>query len=139
MKMKLRKAQGKEGHILIKSLEMEDPTFESESTHVATATFVNPKTVAFDYTAELYLGKTVGSKVVTSGAKTFTLTAAGTAGATKAVDFSVSMPKLTILSDSYHCYLEVKQAGVVLITFVATEDVTCVVTPAVNVTTIVWA
>lgn len=135
MKMKLRKANGEEGHILVKSLEMEDPTFESASTHVATATFQNPKTASFDFTAELYLGKTVGTKTVTSGVKPFTL--AG--GASLAVAFSVNMPTLTIPSDSYHVYLEVKQAGVTLITFVATEDVICVVTPAINVTGIIWA
>lgn len=132
--MHLQKVSGEDGHILVKSMEMEDPTFESETLHTATATFQNPKTVSFDFTAELYLGKTVGSKVVTSGAKTFTVAA----GASKAVDFAVTTPKLTILTDTYHVYLEVKQAGVVLITFVATEDVTVVVTPAINVTQITW-
>ncbi len=135
MKMKLRKASGKEGHILVKELEMEDPTFESASAHVATATFQNPKTSSFDFTAELYLGKSVGTKTVTSGVKSFTLGA----GATKSVDFSVNMPTLSIPTDAYHVYLEVKQAGVVLITFVATEDVTVIVTPGINVTTITWA
>ena len=135
MELKLRKAQGKEGQILVKSLVMEDPTFESATAHVATATFQNPKTAPFDFTAELYLGKTVGSKVVTSGVKSFTLAA----GTSKPVDFSVNMPTLTIPSDSYHVYLEVKQAGVTLITFVATEDVAVIVSPAINVTTIVWA
>jgi len=135
MKLKLRKAQGKEGDIEVKSLEMEDPTFESASTHVATATFQNPKTASFDFTAELYLGKTLGTKTVTSGPKNFTLGA----GATAPVNFSVNMPTLAIQRDAYHVYLEVKQAGVVLITFVATEDVNVVVTPAINVTQITWA
>jgi hypothetical protein len=134
MKMQLRKAQGEEGKILVKSLEMEDPTFESGTPHVATATFQNPKTASFDYTAELYLGKALGTKTVTSGPKTFTIAANGTLP----VAFSVNMPTLTIPSDTYHVYLEVKQAGVVLITFVATDDVIVTVTPGINVTTITW-
>lgn len=132
--MHLQKVSGEDGHILVKSMEMEDPTFESETLHTATATFANPKTVAFDFTAELYLGKTVGSKVVTSGSKAFSLLA----GASKAVDFAVTMPKLTIVTDTFHCYLEVKHALVTLITFVATEDVIVVVSPAINVTQITW-
>jgi len=135
MKLDLEKAKGEDGHILVKSLEMEDPTFESATPHVATATFQNPKTAPFDFTAELYLGKTLGTKTATSGPKTFTVAAGGT----KPVDFSVNMPTLAIPSDAYHVYLEVKQAGVVLITFVATEDVTVIVTPAINVTQITWA
>ena len=134
MKVQLKKIRGEEGHILVKSLEMEDPTFESESVHVATATFQNPKTASFDFTAELYLGKAVGSKSATSGAKSFSLPA----GDTRPVDFSVNMPRLTIPSDNYHVYLEIKQAGAVLITFVGTEDVAVIVTPAINVTTITW-
>jgi len=134
MKLNLRKAQGKEGDILVRSLEMEDPTFESATPHVATATFQNPKTASFDFTAELYLGKALGTKTVTSGPKTFSLAA----GATAPVTFSVNMPTLAIQSDAYHVYLEVKQAGVVLITFVATDDVTVIVSPAINVTQITW-
>jgi len=134
MKLNLQKASGEDGHILVKSMEMEDPTFESATVHVATATFQNPKTSSFDYTAELYLGKTVGTKTVTSGVKTFTVAAGGT----KAVAFSVNMPTLTIPSDVYHVYLEIKHLGTLLITFVATDDVTVIVTPAINVTTITW-
>jgi len=134
MNMKLRKANGEEGHILVKSFEMEDPTFESESPHVARATFSNPKSISFTFTSELYLGKTVGSKVVTSGVQSLTVPAKGTA--TK--DFSVNMPALTIPSDIFHCYLEIKEAGVLVITFIADTDVTVIVTPAINVTGIVW-
>lgn len=134
MEMKLRKVMGEEGHIVVKRLEMEDPNFESETPHVAHALFHNPKTAGFDYEAELYLGKTVGDKAVTSGVIAFSLLA----GASKTVDFSVSMPRLTIPSDSFHVYLEVKHLGVLLITFIGTEDVAVFVTPAVEVTEITW-
>lgn len=134
MEMKLCKISGEDGHILVKSLEMEDPAFESETLHTAHALFHNPKSVAWDYTAELYLGKTAGDKVVTSGSKGFSLTA----GQSKTVDFSVNMPRLTVPDDSFHVYLEVKHLGVLLITFIGTEDVAVFVTPAVEVTTITW-
>ncbi len=134
MKMKLRKANGDEGHILVKSLEMEDPTFESETPHVAHALFQNPKAIAYAFTAELYLGKTVGSKVVTSGVVSFSLAA----GASQTVNFTVTTPRITVTPDPYHVYLEVKQAGVTLITFVGTDDVITIVIPAINVTTISW-
>lgn len=134
MEMKLRKLSGEDGHIIVERLEMEDPTFESETLHVAHALFQNPKSVAYDFTAELYLGKTVGSKAATSGVVSFSLAA----GASKTVNFSVTTPRITVTPDPYHVYLEVKQAGVLLITFVGTEDVITIVTPAVNVTQITW-
>lgn len=134
MKMELRKLNGEEGHIIVERLEMEDPTFESETLHTAHALFTNPKSIAFDFTGELYLGKTVGSKAATSGAVPFNLAA----GASKTVNFSVTTPRITVTPDPYHVYLEVKQAGVLLITFVGTEDVITIVTPAINVTTITW-
>ncbi len=134
MEMKLRKVSGEEGHVIVERLEMEDPLFESETPHVAHALFHNPKTASFDYGAELYLGKTVGDKVVTSGAKAFTLAA----GTSKTVDFSVSTPRLTIPDDSFHVYLEIKHLGVLLITFIGTEDVAVFVTPAVEVTEVTW-
>lgn len=132
--MKVNKASGEEGHIIVKELEMDDPDFESETSHLAHAMFQNPKTAGFDYEAELYLGKSVGDKVVTSGVKAFTIPAGGS----KTVDFSVNMPRLTIPEDSFHVYLEVKHLGATLITFIGTEDVGVFVTPAVQVTDITW-
>ena len=134
MDLKLHKLSGEEGHVTVERMEMEDPNFESGTPHVATATFHNPKTASFDYEAELYLGKTVGSKVVTSGVKSFSIAA----GSSKNVDFSVSMPQLAIPDDSFHVYLEVKHLGVLLITFIGTEDVAVYVTPAIEVTEITW-
>lgn len=134
--MKLQIAQGKEDQILVNKLEwvdMEDPTFESESPQVAIATFVNPKAVSYNFTGELYLGKVVGTKTVTSGVVSFTLAA----GATKPVNFSVTMMRLTIPSETFPVFLEVKLAGVVICTFIGAE-VTVIVTPAINVTSIVW-
>ncbi len=132
--MNLSKANGEDGHIEVRELVMEDPDFESETSHVAHALFHNPKTSSFDYESELYLGKTIGNKVVTSGVKAFSLPAGGS----KTVDFSVNMPQLTIPDDSFHVYLEIKHLGTLLITFIGTEDVGVFVTPAVEVTDITW-
>ncbi len=134
MEMKFKKVNGENGHIDLEKLEMEDPAFESETPHTAHALFHNPKSVSYDYTAELYLGKTVGDKAATSGSKGFSLIA----GQSKTVDFSVNMPRLTVPDDSFHVYLEVKHLGVLLVTFIGTEDVAVFVTPAIDVTEITW-
>ena len=110
------------------------PEFIAGSVHTARATFVNPKTAPFAYSAVLYLGKSLGDKVVKSPVKAFTIPAGGTLSQ----DFAVAMPTLAITQDSYHVYLEVSQAGAVIITFVATEDVVVFVTPAIDVTIITW-
>jgi len=134
MELKMNKLSGSEDEVRIEKMTMEDPSFESETVHVAHALFTNPKTSSFDYTAELYLGKVVGNKVSTSGAINFTILAGGS----KSVDFSVNMPVLTIPDDAFHVYLEVKHLGTLLITFVATEDVAVYIIPAIKVTQITW-
>lgn len=134
MEMKFKKLNGENGHIELEKAEMEDPNLESETSHVAHALFHNPKTVPYDYTAEVYLGKTYGDKVVTSGVKSFSLTA----GQSKTVDFSVNMPRLTIPDDSFHVYVRITHLGVELITFIATEDVLVFVMPAIEVIEITW-
>ena len=134
MELSMNKLSGKNGNIVLGKMEMEDPDFESGSTHLAHALFQNPKTASFDYTAEVYLGKVPGDKAATSGAKSFSIAA----GASKTVDFLVNMPALTIPTDNYHVYVDVSHLGVLLITFVASDDIAVFVTPAIIVTQITW-
>jgi hypothetical protein len=112
MELKLRKAQGKEGEILVESLVMEDPTFESASAHVATATFINPKSAGFDYSASLCMG--TGWTEMASAS--FHLNA----GESKAIAFPVIMPATP---GTYPVYFKVTCGGVLIGTFAATEDV----------------
>ena len=134
MEVKLKIAEGDESQVRVERMEMDDPNFESGTPHNARATFKNPKTAPFAYSGVIYLGKSLGDKVVSSPVKAFTVPAGGTLP----VDFAVTMPTLSIVQDSYHVYLEVSQAGAVLITFVSTEDVVVFVTPAIDITTITW-
>jgi hypothetical protein len=48
------------------------------------------------------------------------------------------MPVLTVAQDIFHVYLEILYEGAPLITFVSTEDVTCFVSPGIDVGTITW-
>jgi len=132
--MDLNIARGDDSQVKIKTVEMGDPNFESETSHTAHALVVNPKSVTYDYQAELYLGKTIGHKVASSGVKAFSLPG----GQSLSVDFSVNMPALTVPDDTFHVYLEIRHAGAVLITFIGTEDVAVFVTPAIDVETITW-
>jgi len=127
-------SRGDPGIITLKKVEMEDPNFESETVHVAHVTFTNPKAVAFSYEAELYLGKVLGDKKATSGVGAFSIPAGGSLP----VDFTVSMPRLLVVQDSYHVYLAVAHAGITLVTYVSTEDVLVFVTPAVEIGIITW-
>jgi hypothetical protein len=126
--------QGKCEDIIVAKVEMDDPTFESGTVHTARATFTNPKTAPFTYGAQLYLGKTLGDKKAASSVQTFTLNP----GASVSKDFSVTMPVLTVVQDSFHVYLLVTYEGTELITYVSTEDVVCIVSPGIQVGTITW-
>lgn len=132
--MDLNIARGDDSQVRVKTVEMEDPNFESETRHTAHALVINPKSVTYDYQAELYLGKTIGHKVASSGVKAFSIPG----GQSLSVDFSVNMPALVVPDDTFHVYLEIRHAGAVLITFIGTEDVVVYVTPAVEVTEITW-
>jgi hypothetical protein len=134
MILAMQKVRGQEKNIVLKSARMDDPTFFDETVHVAHITFQNPKGVAFDYQAELYLGKTIGDKKATSGVIPFSVSA----GAIKAVDFSISMPRLTVTSDTFHVYVAVASGGVMIVTYVSTEDVIVNVGPAIDITKITW-
>jgi hypothetical protein len=120
--------------IELKKMVMEDPTFFDETSHVAHIIFQNPKGVTLNYTAELYLGKTVGDKKATSGQVPFSVSAGGS----QTVDFTVTMPRLTVQTDTYHVYCSVSVGGTPIITYISTEDVVVNVNPAINITKVTW-
>jgi hypothetical protein len=110
-------------------LEAMDPSFEAGSTHTARAQLTNPTAKQFTYTVELYLG--VG-KVATSGQGQVTIGA----GASQLVDFTLVTPQQ---EGTHHVYLDVSVAGSLIAHYLATEDVSVVITPAINVGPITWS
>ena len=108
-------------------LEGMDPIFEPGSSHVAHASMHNPTSATFSYDGELYLGE----KQATSGPVSFTLTP----GQTKPVDFGIVMPSAEA---TYKVYLDVYVAGDLIAAYVATQDVTIEVGPAIDVGPITW-
>jgi len=134
--MKMQKVEGKaEVDVQLVEVEMDDPSFEAESVHTATATFMNPKTAPITYGAQLYLAKTVsGPAVASSPVVDFTVEAKGTL----AVPFVVTMPALSVVSDSYKVYLLVAYGGTPLVTFVGVEDVAVYITPSIQLIGIGW-
>ncbi len=94
------------------------PEFAPGSVHKATATFFNPKSAGFDFAASLCMGAGWTEMDTAS----FHLNA----GQSKAVEFSVTMPSA---EGTYPVYFKVYYGGVLIGTFVATEDV--VIAPAV--------
>ncbi len=98
-------------------VDMLDPIMLPGSAHTAVAPItIIPSGIACS--AELYLGPSPGSKVVTSGSKSFTST-----GAAQSVRFPVTMPTT---GGTYHVYLDVYAGGYLLASYVATEDVVTV-------------
>jgi hypothetical protein len=134
MILAMQKVRGQERNIVLRRMEMDDPTFYDESAHVAHITFQNPKGVAFDYQAELYVGKSIGDKKATSGVIAFSVAAGGT----HVTDFSITMPKLTVATDTFHVYCAVASGGVQIVTYISTEDIVVNVSPAINITKITW-
>lgn len=113
-------------------LEIQDPTFDYGTSHVAHAPVANPTPAAFTYDAELYLATSpTAAKVATSGIVTFTL--AG--GASGIVDFPLTMPDV---EGTFHVYLDVLVAGELIAAYVATEDVVVEVAPEIVIEPIIW-
>jgi len=134
MNIPMETAKGREKDVILKSMEMADPIFFDETVHAAHITFQNPKGVAFDYQAELYIGKTLDSRKATSGVLAFSIPAAGS----MVVDFAITMPKLVVATDTYHVYCVVATGGIPIVTYVSTEDVVVNVNPAIDITIITW-
>jgi hypothetical protein len=102
------------------------PQFAPSSVHVATPVFSNPKSAGFDYRAALCMGAALTEMASAS----FHLDA----GQSKSVPFSVTMPSV---QGTYPVYLKVTSGGVLIGTFVATEDVV-IFTPTINIIKIKW-
>jgi len=107
---------------------MVDPVFTPGAAKTANAPItVSPSGLAC--TAELYLGPNPATKVATSGSKAFTST-----GGAQTISFPITMP--TAGGVSYHVYLDVYVAGMLLLAYIATEDV---IIPSGSVGPITWA
>ncbi|GAH95426.1 unnamed protein product [marine sediment metagenome] len=105
-----------------------DPVFEYGTTHIAHAQMTNPTPAAFTYNGELYLG---AGKVATSGSVPFTLSA----GETKTVDFSVTMPNV---EGTWPVLLDVFVGVDLIAAYQATEDVSVEITPDIDIGPIIW-
>jgi len=95
------------------------------------ATGVAPITVqpsGLSCQAELFLGPDETTKVATSGMVAFTST-----GVAQSVRFPITMP--AVGGVAYHVYLDVYADGVLLVSYVATEDI---VIPSATVGPITW-
>lgn len=109
------------------AVQMDDPIFLPGVAKTATAPItISPSGLACQ--AELYLGISPATKVVTSGLVSFTST-----GAQQTVSLPVTMPAVSGVA--YHVYLDVYVEGMLLLAYFATEDV---VIPAGSVGPIVW-
>jgi hypothetical protein len=113
--------------IPVRELKMEDPTFQSGSSHTANVQVRNPTTKALTYAMELYLDvtrKAVSGKSVTVPA-----------GATQSVSFPITMPTE---EGTWEVYFDVKVAGELIAHFHATEDVVTEIPPDVDIIDITW-
>ncbi len=109
------------------SLDMLDPVMAPGDSRTAVAPItVSPAGLACS--AELYLGPDEATKVVTSGLVPFTST-----GIAQSVRFPVTMP--TLGGFAYHVFLDVYANGILIVAYIATEDV---VIPAGEVGPITW-
>jgi hypothetical protein len=114
--------------IKVEKLEGLDPEFSGGSTHTARALLTNTTTKDFDYTLELYLGVT---KAATSGQGVVTIPA----GQSLYADFILTMP---LDEATHHVYLDVIVAGELIKHYQATEDVTIVIAPDIEIGPITW-
>ena len=115
--------------VMIEKLELGDPIFEAGSTHTARARLTNPTLKEFTYTVELYLDVT---KVATSGTGSVTIPA----GSSMDVDFTVTMPSYE--GGPWHVYLDVWVSGELIAHYQATEDVSTVISPSIEIGPITW-
>ncbi len=105
-----------------------DPVFDYGTTHVAHAQMTNPTPVAFTYKGELYLGP---GKAATSGSVTFSLSA----GQTKPVDFSITMPNF---EGTWPVLIDIFVGLDLIAAYQATADVSVVIAPGIDIGPITW-
>lgn len=109
------------------SLAMLDPIFAPGEAKSATAPItVSP--AGLSCSAELFLGPDEATKVATSGLVNFIST-----GLAQPTSFPVAMP--AVGGVAYHVYLDVWANGVLVVAYIATEDV---IIPSGEVGPIVW-
>ena len=104
------------------------PTFDYGTTHVAHVPVSNPTPGTFTYDGELYLG---AGKVATSGVVSFTLTG----GQGKTVDFPITMPDV---EGTWPVLMDFLVAGALIAAYQATEEVSVVIDPAIDIDPIIW-
>ena len=119
--------------VQIKSVEMDDPTFEGGAVKTATANLHNPTAKQFTYEVELYMATDAQgvNKVATSGVGTVTIAAGGTV----ATNFGITMP---LVEKEYSVFVNVKVASVPLVLYKAVENVVIQISPRIEVGPITW-
>jgi len=115
--------------VKVENLGFNDPEFETGSTHTARATLTNPTTKQFTYQVELYLDVT---KVASSGVGSVTIPAGGSVD----VDFTVTMPSFE--GGPWHVYLDAVVDTELIAHYQATEDVSTIISPAIEIGEPVW-
>ncbi len=105
-----------------------NPVFEPGETKTAVAQMTNPTIKEFTYATELYLGV---EKAATSGV----IQAIIPPQSSVEVSFPVTMP---MVEGEFPVYLEIKHEGVLLELYQATENVTLVVSPDIEIGPIIW-
>ena len=114
--------------VKVENLGFNDPEFEAGSTHVARAILTNPTVKEFTYQVELYLDVTK----VASASGSVTIPAGGSVN----VDFIVTMPSYE--GGPWHVYLDAWVGTESVAHYQATEDVSTVISPAIEVGPITW-
>ncbi len=105
-----------------------DPEFAYGTTHTAHVPVSNPTPASFTYDGELYLGL---PKAATSGIVSFSL--AG--GESKTVDFTITMPNV---EGTWPVLIDVLVAGALIAAYQATEDVSVIIGPEIDISPITW-
>ena len=113
-------------------VEMADPTFQYNTTHVVHVPVENPTPQSYTYTLEVYLALSEAGTKVATGSTTFTLGG----GQSDTEDISLTMPDYA--GGPYSVYIDAKVAGVVVGAYIATETVMVEVTPQVIIHPITW-
>lgn len=114
--------------VVVESIAMEDPTFDSGVPKTAKAILTNPTGKELTYSVELYLG---ANKAATSGVGQVTIPA----GASLEVLFHMVMPSI---EGEYIPFLDVWHEGVLLKHYQATESVIISIIPDIGVGPITW-
>ncbi len=115
-------------------------SFETMSTHTALISLTNSKSAPFTVGLEVYLKDSAGVVKATSGVQTVTIPAmSGTTPGSASKACSVTMPTLTVASQTFSGWVAITYEGAVIATLADSTTVTVVVTPVIGVGPIVWS